>query len=227
MRIGISGTTFIGKSTFMSDFLEIWSSYKAPTKKYSSVIKEKVDLKIGQTTEKIQEKILKYMLKEHKKYLRRDKVIFDSCLLDNLVYTLWAHDKGIINEKYVRKSIDRIRESMKYLDIIFLVPMSKVSTVDAMVTEDEYVFMTELDHIYKGVFYQWANNKNCTLFPRDDKPALIEIFGSQEERIALARMYLNDDGDPIDATPTLEQLGDIDDMQKLIDDQRELQKRKM
>ena len=227
MRIGVSGTTFIGKSTFISDFLEVWSSYKTPLKNYTSVIKEDVDLKVGKTTEKIQENILKYMLKQHKKYKRRDKVIFDRCLLDNLVYTLWAHDKGIVKEKYVQKSIDRLRESMKYLDIIFLVPMSKCSSVDAMVTEDEYVFMTELDHIYKGVFFQWTNNKNCTLFPRDDKPALIEIFGSQAERIALARMYMNDAGDPIDATPTLEKLGDIDDMQQLIDDQRELQKRKL
>jgi hypothetical protein len=35
-------------------------------------------------------------------------------------------------------------------------------------------------------------------------------------------MYLNGDGEPIDATPTLEQLSEMGDMQKLIDDQKEL-----
>ena len=31
-------------------------------------------------------------------------------------------------------------------------------------------------------------------------------------------MYLNDDGDPIDATPTLEQLSEMSDMKKLAEE---------
>ena len=62
------------------------------------------------------------------------------------------------------------------------------------------------------------NNPKCGFFDPRDKPAIIEIFGTRQERIALTRMYLNDAGDPIDATPTLEQLSEMSDMKKLAEE---------
>ena len=49
------------------------------------------------------------------------------------------------------------------------------------------------------------------------------MFGTRHQRIALTRMYLNDKGEPIDATPTLEQLSEMGDMQKLLGEVKEAQ----
>ena len=225
MRIGVSGTTKIGKTTYINDFLDIWSRYKLPEKTYNKVIEEDVqgkNLHIGETTQDIQDKILNFMVKQHKKYRSSDMVIFDRCPLDNLVYTLWSNDKGIVDDKFVEKTIEKCRKSLARLDLILFLPITKAAPVQFEGTEDEYVFMLEIDHLFKGIYQQWMNNSDSTLFDPRDKPAIIEIFGSQRERIELTRMYLNGDGEPIDATPTLEQLSEMGDMQKLIDDQKEL-----
>ena len=225
MRIGVSGTTKVGKTTYISDFLEIWSRYKLPDKSYRGVIKEDVDgknLQTGETTQDIQEKILNFMTGQHKKYRSCDMVVFDRCPLDNLVYTLWGNEKGFIDDKFVEKTIKACSKSLGRLDLILLIPITKAAPVQFEGTEDEYVFMLEIDHLFKSVYQQWMNNADSTLFDPRDKPAIIEIFGSQRERIELTRMYLNGEGEPIDATPTLEKLSEMGDMNKLIDDQKDL-----
>ena len=227
MRIGVSGTTSIGKTTFVSDFLQIWSTYTTPKKTYRSVLLEDANYKLGETTQKTQNDILTQMVKCQKKYRKSDKVIFDGCTLDNIAYTLWCYDKGVVDDKFVQKSLKRVYESMRKLDIILFIPMTKAASIPFEGSDDEYVFMTEMDHIYKGLFNQWLNNPECTVFPKEDKPGMVDIYGSQHERIHLTRMYLNDAGDAIDATPTLEQLSEIDDMQKLIDEQKDLQRNKL
>jgi hypothetical protein len=227
MRIAVSGTTNIGKTTFVNDFLQIWSTYKTPEKTYRSVLIEGTNYKVGETTQKTQGKILTQMVKQQNEYRKTDKIIYDGCPLDNIAYTLWCYEKNKVDDKFVEKSLKKVYESMRKLDIILFIPLTKASPVEYNGTDDEYVFMTEMDHIYKGLFNQWMNNPESTVFPKEDKPGMVDIYGNQQERIALTRMYLNDAGDAIDATPTLEQLSEIDEMQELIDQQKELQRNKL
>ena len=218
MRIAVSGTTKTGKSCYIEDFLSTWPDYKLPNKSYRDIVKDTESLREGATTEDIQKKILDHMCEEHKKYIPSSKVIFDRCPLDNLAYTIWAYDKGKIDEDFVGESIEAVKESMRGVDIIFFFPISKTSPIDYKFTEDQAVFRSEVDNIFKQLHNQWMNNPKCGFFDPRDKPAIIEIFGTRAQRLALTRMYLNDAGEPIDATPTLEQLSEMSDMKKLADE---------
>ena len=92
MRISVSGTTCIGKSTFVQDFCKHWTNYTSPRYSYRD---ELVKLPHSKTcTKDTQWLILNSMIDELQKHSAQDHVIFDRCPLDNLVYSMWAFDKG-------------------------------------------------------------------------------------------------------------------------------------
>jgi predicted ATPase len=215
MRISVSGTTKTGKSCYIQDFLDIWPDYNTPKQSYRDIVTDSECLREGSTTQNVQKEILDHMCEEHKKYTTSNKIVFDRCPLDNLAYTLWAYDKGKVTEDFVSETVESVKEALKGIDIIFLLPVSKTSPIDYKFTEDQAVFRSEVDNIFKGLYQQWMNNPKCEFFDTRDKPAIIEIFGTRSQRIALTRMYLNDAGDPIDSTPTLEHLQELADMKQL------------
>ena len=122
MRIAFSGTANTGKTTIINNFLAVWSQYKTPEKTYRDIIKEKNLPHSSSTTTDTQWNILNFMIDQLQSYDKKSKVVFDRCPLDNLAYTLWAYDKGIegFDKKYVDKCITLTKESMRHLDIIFL-----------------------------------------------------------------------------------------------------------
>ena len=200
MRIAISGTACQGKTTLITDFLEQWPSYTTPKKTYRDIIKENNLDHSSKTNKKTQKKILDFMIKEQKKYRRSDNVIFDRCPLDNLVYSMWATEQSDldIDEKFVQECIPLVRESFRDLDIIFFTPITKVAPVE--LTEDDLrdtslKVIEEVDNIFKAMHREYMNNDASVFFVKDDKPGIIEVFGSQRERIQLLKLYIDAEGD--------------------------------
>ena len=90
MKIAIVGTQCNGKSTFIKKFLEIWPMYKQPSKTYRDIISEK-KLKLNQKgNEESQRAILDALIDELQYASANDgkDIIFDRCVLDNIVYRL-------------------------------------------------------------------------------------------------------------------------------------------
>jgi hypothetical protein len=208
MRICISGTCSQGKSTFIEDFLKEWPTYTTPKNTYRKFVKDKHSKK---TTKDIQWKILNSMIDELQKHDADDNVIYDRGPLDNVVYTLWARSKDIgnINDEFVQKTITLARESLKHIDIIFYIPITRVAAVeydteeflrdkDMGITDENH--RVEIDNLFKAIKRDWDDNPASKFFDPKDKPAIIEIFGSQLERIQLSKLYLNVDGDVVDST---------------------------
>ena len=95
MRLAISGTAHSGKTTLLKSFLHTWRNYESPSTSYRDILKEKeLDHSKG-TTPKTQTVILDHLVDTVQGYKIDDNVIYDRCPLDALVYTLWAHEKGI------------------------------------------------------------------------------------------------------------------------------------
>lgn len=223
MRICVSGTGSQGKSTFIKDFLEEWPNYSTPKNTYREFIGNKHSKK---TTKDTQWKILNCMIDELQKYNNEDNVIFDRGPLDNIVYTLWAHSKGVgkIDEKFMRKCITLVRESLKHLDIIFYIPITRAAPTIKYDTEDflkdkkngltDEDFRIEIDNLFKALKREWDINADSKFFDPRDKPAIIEIFGEPIERIQIAKLYLDVDGDPIDSGDILSEV-DIQQAEQL------------
>jgi len=200
MRIAISGTACQGKTTLITDFLEQWPNYKTPKKTYRDIIKENNLDHSSKTNKKTQKKILDFMIKEQKKYRGSDNVIFDRCPLDNLVYSIWATEQPDldIDDKFVQKCIPLVRESFRNLDIIFFTPITKVASVEHVeddLRDTDPKVIEGIDNIFKAMHREYMNNDASVFFIKDDRPGIIEVFGSRRERIEILKLYIDAEGD--------------------------------
>ena len=161
MRLAISGTAAQGKTTLLNAFIDNWGMYKTPQLSYRSVLKK--DKHSKATSKETQWTILNHMVDEMQNYTSDDFVIFDRCPLDNLVYTMWSYHKevGDIDEMFVEKCIPIVRESMKMLDIIFLIPITNVTqnnVEDDGVRETDIEYIMEIDNFFKAMYNFWSKD---------------------------------------------------------------------
>jgi len=224
MRIAISGTACQGKSTLISDFLKEWPLYKGESQTYREILKEKNYPHSKQANKEGQWAILNHMLDEIQKYGKKDKVIFDRCPLDNIIYSLWSFEKQTtdIDKSFMDKCIPLIRESLKFLDIVFFIPITKaapVEIVDDSMREIDQEYITEIDNIFKTILHSHHIKPGSTPFlPSFDCPAIIEVFGSPQERVHIIKQYLDVDGDLIGESNTVSPVdGSYNDMNSLIE----------
>ena len=196
MKIAITGTQCIGKSTFIADFIKKWPMYKVAGSDCSSLIKEK-NLKHSQeSTEETQDLILNHLVDQALSCSKTDHVIFDRCVLDNLAYTTWLTLKGKISGDYIKKILPIVQETIKLYDIIFISPITKIAPVEISQngTRDiDPTFREEIDNILKA-FVESYHKHDGKIFNPQDSPALIEIFGKPQERISMAELYINNNG---------------------------------
>ena len=200
MRICVSSCAGTGKSTFVRDFLKNWPSYKSSGETYRKLIKEKGLSLNREGNRESQGIILDCLLDEAMKYTKDDNVIHDRGTLDNLVYSLWlkSKDKGDINDTFIQRTFQLVKQSMFFYDVIFYIPYDaetvKEEARENRETNKEY--NSELDNFFKaihGMYYE----KSTALFPFNDPsgvPAIIEIFGNPTERIEIAKLYVDPDG---------------------------------
>jgi thymidylate kinase len=218
MRIAISGTANTGKTTLVKAFLKEWKNYTTPDKTYRHLLG---NTHSKETSKDLQWDILNFSIDQVQKYSKGDKVIFDRCPLDNLVYSMWAYDKGEgdIDEAFIKKCIPLVRETLKLYDIIFFIPITKVSPIKIVedgTRDTDPFYIKEIDSIFKAIERDWNTNSKCQYCDMEDRPGLIEIFGEPEERLQMLRLYLDVDGDAIENTNILDSLGNIKDSSGLI-----------
>lgn len=219
MRIAVSGTACQGKSTLVKDFLNQWTNYSTPQKSYRDVLKEKNLEHSSSTNKDTQWHILNYMIDELQKTSKEDNIIFDRCPLDNIVYSIWSEAKKTsdIDDEFIKKCLPLVRESLRFLDVIFFIPITKVAPVK--IEEDNFrdsnpKYIEEIDNIFKAVHRDYMNNPKSNFFVEDDRPGIIEVFGNPRERIEIIKLYLDNDGDFIEPGNILSE-EEIKEMEKM------------
>jgi len=226
MRIAVSGTACQGKTTFINDFKKEWPMYEIVESSYRKLVKDGTHSK--KATQDNQWKILNCLIDDLQKHgSKGNKVIFDRCPLDNIVYSIWGNEKNKeeFDDAFIEKCIPLVRESMRYLDILFFIPITKLSPVPISNKDDretDEAYIKEIDHIFKGIVHQIVRSGVSAFFPKDDSPGIIEIFGKPEERIQLARYYLNADGDLIGEEASVLNSLDENTIQQLLDEQKDI-----
>jgi hypothetical protein len=204
MRIAISGAQCMGKSTLIKDFLAEWTNYKSPEKTYRDVLVEGNLPHSSNTTKESQQKILDFMVKQLEETRKGDKIVFDRCPLDNLVYSMWAyhHSVGDIDFDFIKKCIPVVRDALKHIDIIFYIPITRAAKTPDMEDDamrDANPFMrVEIDNLFKVFAMENRDNPKSNYFHADDRPPIIETFGERNERIQIMKLYLDADGDSMD-----------------------------
>ena len=196
MKIAVVGTQCIGKSTYINDFLHKWTTYKTPSTCYRSLIKEK-KIEINKSgSEETQKIILDFLIDQAMSYSKDENVIFDRCVLDNLAYSSWLFLNNKVSEKFLDETRILVRETLKLFDIIFFLPLTNVSPVEIVedgVRDTDPIYREEIDNIFKAFSRSYVQGDG-RIFPANDSPALIEIFGSPSGRIQLTSLYLTEEG---------------------------------
>lgn len=196
MKIAVIGTQNIGKSTYINDFLKKWPMYEIPQTSYRDLIKKHNLPHSKDGTEEAQTMILNSLIDQVINSSKKENVIFDRCVLDVLAYSTWLCINGKVTEKFVDQQRIIIRETLKLYDILFFIPLTKVAKVEIVddgVRSTDPLYREEIDNIFK-VFQESYHRGDGRIFPKDDTPPVIEIFGSPEERIKLTEFYINVDG---------------------------------
>ncbi len=209
MRIAVSGANNMGKSTFVNDFLAQWPNYTKGELTY----REKVQEKLGKDPDgteyrslstlgnkETQELIRDSMIEDISSYTREDNVIYDRGLWDNLMYSLYLCGVGIkdCDGEWMKGQLSIFQEAMKFYDVILFTPLLEGYSTPAIPEgnsdlDRDVVFRSECDNIFKALQKEYLDGKRNWL-PKEDTPAIIEVFGTQAERIQMARLYINDDG---------------------------------
>jgi len=201
MRICVCGAACVGKSTFIKDFLENWPSYQFSGETYRAILDEK-NIKLNKEgNQESQEAILNCLLDAAMEYPKDSKVVHDRGTLDNLVYTLRlkGKDDDCIDDNFLQRTFQLVKESMFFYDVIFYIPYNDQFNTDEVkeTRETDVEFNSEVDNFFKALISMY-HNKNNKIFPFDDErgvPAIIEVFGNREERIELAKLYIDPDGE--------------------------------
>jgi len=231
MRLAVSGTSCLGKSTLIKDFVAEWPMYKTESTTYRDLIKSKNYPHSKNVTKEGQWGILNCMIDELQKHDKDDNIIYDRCPLDCLVYSLWAneHKSSDIDDEFITKIIPIVKNSLHYIDIILFIPISKYNKIpienDGM-REVDPDYIAEIDNIFKGLHFQYQKNINSNVFfDSNNCPAIIEIFGSREERIQYMRNYLDVSGSIIGEENSVLSEENINDMYNLLKGQEEANKK--
>lgn len=197
-KIAVCGTQGQGKSTFIQDFIQKFPMYSTPEKTYRDFVKEKNLLLNKSATKEVQEQILNFMMDQLMYNYGNQKMIFDRCPIDNLMYSMWSAEKGEsdIDDAFIEKCIPLVRESIKFLDLIIFIPMTQhhtVPLVDDGVRDIDPNYVKEIDTLFKCYFSTYKKRIG-QFFDFDDCPAIVEVYGERNVRLKMAQLYINEEG---------------------------------
>jgi len=186
MRIAISGSHSLGKSTFVQDFLEKNPDYQYEQEPYRALMNQYEILFGDLQTQNHIDLQLNYCIQTTLKYQAGNKVIFDRCPVDYIPYADYtaknAHTD--IDDAYVSSLYHRIQPALEHLDIIVFVPIRenyKIELEDDGHRPVEDLYRTWVDAAFKKLY----RNNFQDLQAKSHKLKIIEISGPRDERVKL------------------------------------------
>ena len=186
MRIAISGSHSLGKSTLVWDWVKRHPEYQREEEPFRALHAEMYDIRFRQECNRLHNGIqMYYNASRVNLYASLDQcVIFDRAPVDYIAYSQYTADKGTtdIDDAFVEAMVPRVRETLQRLDLLVFVPMTDLWPVDM---EDDGIrpvdlpYRAEVDAIFKQIY----RDKRYDVMPKQDPPKLIELWGSREERL--------------------------------------------
>ena len=227
MRIAISGAQNTGKSTLVRSFLHTWTNYSKPKSTYREKLKADNIQHSSKTTPSTQKMILDSMVDQMLQTKVDDNIIYDRCPLDVLAYTIWSSEKGKdgFDDGFITDQINIVRESMRFIDIVFLCKYNrKLDPVEDGQRDTNKTHIVEIDNIFESIFQQYTQNLDADIFfPKDDSPCVIKLPHTQQERIDIIQEYVTPEGTMYGDEDSILNPDNIADLEKLVMQQKAAQ----
>ena len=186
MRIAVSGTHFIGKTTLIEDFLKKHPDYRCEQEAYYKLQDEKaMELSLEPSLDSLLEQ-LDYSIEQLNETANERNVIFDRCSIDFIAYSMIAleQDSIDINDSEVSERFPEIKAALNTLDLILFLPITKENSIEY--TEENPDYRKAADKYFKKIY----RDDVCDIFPRYGHPKIIEIWGDRAARIKKIESYL-------------------------------------
>ena len=187
MRIAISGSHSLGKSTVVKDWSEAHPLYLVEEEPYRVLsLDGPYEIEFMDRSTKLHNGLqLFYSISRVHRYSHiTDNVIFDRCPIDYLAYSQYTAETGRtdIDSDFVLSMVDAVRESLDHLDILAFVPSSMEWPV--LIEEDgirplNVEYRDSVDLIFKKIYRENLYNLSAAL----GNLRLIELIGDQTQRL--------------------------------------------
>jgi hypothetical protein len=187
MRIAISGSHSLGKSTVVNDWVANHPHFIREEEPYRALgLFGPYEILFREASTKLHNGIqMYYNISRVYRYCEHtDDVIFDRCPIDYIAYSQYTANQAStdIDDAFVKSMVPVVRESLDHLDILAFVPKS-----DAWPVEMEADGIRPVDHAYRdevdAIFKQIYREGRFDLFPASKGPLLIELSGAREHRL--------------------------------------------
>jgi hypothetical protein len=191
MRIAVSGTHSVGKSTLVADIRQQFGEFVHEEEPYRA-LRDFYPIKFGKESTRYCNGIqCFYNISRVQQYgSSRDHVIFDRCPVDYLAYSIYTahHRQTDLDTAFVESLVKPVRDSLRFLDVLVFVPVTRKHPIHL---EDDGIRLVDKE-------YRWEVDRHFKRLYRDalyelfdDKgPRLVEVTGAREERIAQLRPFL-------------------------------------
>ena len=186
MRIAISGSHSLGKSTLVWDWIKQHPQYTREEEPFRALDAEMYDIRFRQESNRLHNGIQMYYNASRVNLYSsiNDCVIFDRAPVDYIAYSQYTADKKTtdIDDAFVESMVPRVKETLQRLDLIVFVPMTDRWPVDM---EDDGIrpvdlpYRAEVDAIFKQIY----RDERFSVMPDKNRPKLIELWGSREQRL--------------------------------------------
>lgn len=186
MRIAVSGTHCMGKSTFIDDFIKVHPDYRVESEPYYKLQEESaVELSLEPSLDSLVEQ-LECSITQVEQCHNDQNVIFDRCPVDFIAYALCAlHEESIdIHDNEISESFSEVKEALDSLDLIVFLPITPEHSIEY--TEDNPAYRKLADHYFKKIY----RDDFYDLFPKYNHPKIIELWGDRATRMKTIQSYL-------------------------------------
>jgi hypothetical protein len=184
MRIAISGTHYMGKSTLIADFIKRHPEYQSMVEPYYLLQEEKdVEWSLEPSLDSLIEQ-LNYSIGQLME--NKDNIIFDRCPVDYIAYamTLLEKEEIDINDSEVSELFPVVKNALNTLDLIVFLPITKEHIIEY--TEENPAYRKAADKCFKKIY----RDDSCDIFPRFNHPRVIEMSGEPLARVKILESYL-------------------------------------
>lgn len=188
MRIAVSGTHFMGKSTLVEDFIKKHPDYRHEIEPYYKLQDEQInELSLEPSLDSFIAQ-LNCSINQLNECTNESNIIFDRCPVDFLAYAMCVlgHDFIDINDSEVSQNFPEVKASLNHLDLIVFLPIVKEHTIKY--TEENAVYRNAVDKCFKKIY----QDDICDIFPRHNHPVIIEIFGDRTTRLEKLENYIRE-----------------------------------
>ncbi|OUT64618.1 MAG: hypothetical protein CBB70_12240 [Planctomycetaceae bacterium TMED10] len=185
MRIAISGSHSLGKSTLVHDWLAANPTFFHEEEPYRA-LRDWYEIDFRQKSTRLHNGIqLYYNVSRVMRYASAtENVIFDRAPVDYIAYSQYTANHGTtdIDNAFIESMVPIVCEALERIDVLVFLPLTdkwQVEMEDDGIRPVDHPYRQEVDTLFKEIYrdgrFQIMNSKNA--------PRLVELWGPPEERI--------------------------------------------